>query len=114
MQDTNTVTLVLNEGDTNIIDVDVDGYPPHVMTFTRISGDSTLPSSLSASMLMINIINISRADAGVYKSTYINSVGFLELILNLVINCKFYDHKILTCCIRLQSENIDMLYQTPE
>ena len=69
--------------------MDVDGYPSPTVFVDRISGGSMVGSSVSATLSMIIISNISRADAGTFKISYINVFGIADLSLELVIKCEY-------------------------
>lgn len=88
-QTTTSVTLVLTEGDTVMVEVNVSGFPLPVLNVFRASGDTNVMPAVSTSLSTININNINRADAGAYSFQYINFVGILLLGLNLVVQCKF-------------------------
>lgn len=84
--------LTLNETDSHVIAYNVaEGIPPSgppVVTFNGVSFTNNARVNISNTGVQIN--NVTRNDAGIYRATWSNDGGSTTYVLMLKVNCELH------------------------
>ncbi len=81
------VTRMIQEGETEVINLSVTPYPPPTVNITR-GGQVVQNSRITATRQAITISNVLRGDTGQYLVMYTNSEGSATAELNLIVLCE--------------------------